>query len=301
VTKNQDLKRRAREYRKSHPDIRLADAMRAVAPPDTSDRATWSVGGTPWIRRAEVPSSCFFCGQDTIIRSMTDMATDNGRVEIYCDTGDCDAREVEVIVVEDGTTATRSRTDVRIMRHIAPANPHILWTGPGSAWAAGTAPALRMRTGWMTCVFCGETTRDGLGCTATIVVARCRKLRYCLCVTVTATKQNARTSKLFGAFSFHVPTSWPPTSPLDSRPSSLYPTGRCRPTAWTRCRCGSLGSFPGRSKRRRVAKLRASRIARFGWLSRRPVTGDAPMPSWPRSIDSVATITARVKDGVRQG
>jgi len=158
VTKNQDLKRRAREYRKSHPDIRLADAMRAVAPPDTSDRATWSVGGTPWIRRAEVPSSCFFCGQDTIIRSMTDMATDNGRVEIYCDTGDCDAREVEVIVVEDGTTATRSRTDVRIMRHIAPANPHILWTGPGSAWAAGTAPALRMRTGWMTCVFCGETT-----------------------------------------------------------------------------------------------------------------------------------------------
>ncbi|OLT79659.1 hypothetical protein BKG58_19715 [Mycobacteroides abscessus subsp. abscessus] len=158
MTKQQHLKRQARELRRANPGIRLADAMHALTPQDVAARAPWSVGSSPWIREASDPCSCLFCGQDTAILSFTDMAEDNGRVQIYCDSGNCDAREVEIIVTEDGTEATRTRTDVRILRHFPPDKPRNFWNGAGSAWSAGTAPAARSGNVAVKCVFCGEQT-----------------------------------------------------------------------------------------------------------------------------------------------
>jgi hypothetical protein len=104
-------------------------------------------------------------------------------VEIYCDSGDCDAREVEVIVVDDGTVATRNRSDVRIMAHFAPDvdRPEWVGVGPGQDWAAGTPPYLRRDHGTAAnsavCLFCGEQT-----CTLSrndVAAANCRLRSHC--------------------------------------------------------------------------------------------------------------------------
>lgn len=158
MTKQQHLKQQARELRRSNPGMRLADAMAALRPQDTVTHMRWSFGYAPWIRGASDPCGCLFCGQDTVILSLGDMAEDSGRVQIYCDSSDCDAREVEIIVVEDGTAATRGRKDVRILGHFTPEKPRNFWNGPGAAWSSGTAPAVRSGDVMTTCVFCGEQT-----------------------------------------------------------------------------------------------------------------------------------------------
>ena len=121
MTKNSALKRDARAYQREHPGTRLADAMRAV-PRSTATDGAGPTGGRakPWIQRTDVETGCYFCGRDSVILSYTDLHEDHGRVEIYCDNGDCDAREIEVIIIEDGTSTTRNRTDVRILNHFGP-------------------------------------------------------------------------------------------------------------------------------------------------------------------------------------
>ncbi|WAJ47958.1 hypothetical protein OK015_28825 (plasmid) [Mycobacterium sp. Aquia_216] len=84
------------------------------------------------------------------------MTDDPGRVAVYCDNSDCDAREFEVVIVDDGTAATRNRTDVRILAHFPPQFVDPLWAGPGEDWAAGTPPFARTRGGLVDCMFCGE-------------------------------------------------------------------------------------------------------------------------------------------------
>lgn len=161
MTKHSELKRAARAYQAAHPGMRLADAIRAVARPEASDRRRWTPTATPWLRTpGSGPADCYFCGQDTAIWSATDMPNDSGRVAVYCENPDCDAREAEVLVVDDGTDATPKRTDVRILAHYPPAPPQkpIFGPGPGAAWAAGTTPALRTTTEPLSCLFCGEDT-----------------------------------------------------------------------------------------------------------------------------------------------
>jgi len=83
----------------------------------------WESGDEPWIRReltgdafgARGYAQCYFCGEHTAKLSGTDLRSDSGRVEVYCDNGDCDAREVTVIVTRDGNRADM-RADVRILR-----------------------------------------------------------------------------------------------------------------------------------------------------------------------------------------
>lgn len=181
MTKQQNLKRQARELRRANPGMRLADAMSALTPKDVATRARWSVGDRPWIRGAFDPCSCLFCGQDTAILSFGDMAEDIGRVQIYCDGEDCDAREVEIIVTEDGTGATRNRTDVRILRHFPPEKPRYHATGVGFAWSAGTTPAVRAGNLVATCMFCGEPTwalsRNDIAADTDRVRVHCRNSR----------------------------------------------------------------------------------------------------------------------------
>lgn len=144
-------------------------------------RASWSVGDSPWIRGASTPCSCLFCGQDTAILSFGDMAEDKGRVQIYCENSDCDAQEVEVIVVEDGMATTRGRTDVRILRHFAPEESRHFWTGHGSEWSSGTTPMMRQGGGAATCVFCGgrscTLSRNDIAADTDRILIHCRNSR----------------------------------------------------------------------------------------------------------------------------
>lgn len=82
----------------------------------------WNAGENPWVRRALDGSpfgsagyaQCYFCGGMAAKLSVGDLSGDSGRVEVYCDNGDCDARETVVLVARDGHHSDR-RADVRIL------------------------------------------------------------------------------------------------------------------------------------------------------------------------------------------
>ncbi|WP_052731530.1 hypothetical protein [Streptomyces sp. MBT28] len=85
---------------------------------------TWEAGATPWLRRHQTnagygielnPIQCLFCGGQTVKRSSTDHEEDPGRIELYCDNGSCDAREMILLVRRDGAEAGL-RADVRALR-----------------------------------------------------------------------------------------------------------------------------------------------------------------------------------------
>lgn len=156
MTKNSALKKDAHAYQRKHPGTRLSDAMRAVC--RTAALVSASEPAAPWIQQVDARAGCYFCGRDSVILSFGDLGEDRGRVQIYCDNGDCDAREVEVIVSDDGGTATRNRSDVRILEHFPPDGRRPDWVGfgPGADWAAGTVAFLRRTAEAATCLFCGQ-------------------------------------------------------------------------------------------------------------------------------------------------
>ena len=57
-----------------------------------------------------------FCGDETVILSDFDRALDYGRVEVYCDSPECDAREV-VLLIRRGEGANM-RADVRALEAV---------------------------------------------------------------------------------------------------------------------------------------------------------------------------------------
>ncbi len=88
----------------------------------------WSAGDEPWIRRQSRlgagsatdnggGAQCYFCGENTLKRSFGDLSADAGRVGVYCDNSDCDAREITVVVDRDGAGAG-SRADVRTLQYL---------------------------------------------------------------------------------------------------------------------------------------------------------------------------------------
>jgi len=86
----------------------------------------WDAGTTPWLRREQPettwthepkPVQCMFCGEHTVKRSKPDSAEDTGRLELYCDNGLCDAREMVLLVRRDGSEA-HLRSDVRALHLI---------------------------------------------------------------------------------------------------------------------------------------------------------------------------------------
>jgi hypothetical protein len=82
----------------------------------------WENGTEPWIRK-NPKAICYFCGEPTAIVSWSDLKEDTGRVEVYCDNGKCDAREMTVLVTGDGGGASR-RADVQALADIDTA-PHL--------------------------------------------------------------------------------------------------------------------------------------------------------------------------------
>jgi hypothetical protein len=162
MTKNSAQKKAARAYQDAHPNTRLADALRAVERPVPLSLFEWRRGEVPWLRRFDVSAVCYFCGNDTAILSFGDMPADCGRLQAYCQHPKCDAREVEVIVIDDTSVATRNRTDVRILAHFPPAARSPYWetNSRGRDWTGGTPPFVRahgdVNRAAPQCLFCGE-------------------------------------------------------------------------------------------------------------------------------------------------
>lgn len=156
MTKNAAKKNAARAYQAAHPGTNFTAALRAVehtAPPND-----WAPGQVPWIRTIDrTPITCYLCGKTTMITSFGDSG-DRGRVQLYCDNGQCEAREVEVIVLRDGTAATSNRADVQVLVGIAAAAHHRTeLPDAGNSWIAGAVPWARSAPGPQLCVFCGQT------------------------------------------------------------------------------------------------------------------------------------------------
>lgn len=162
MTKNYAKKRAAKALQLANPGTTRPAAMRAVDHSAPAATRTWRRGSTPWMRTpANQPSECYFCGHHTAIRSFGDHPTDNGRLSAYCENSDCAAREYEIIVVDDNTTATRNRSDVRILAHFGPVTDRPTWNiRSDQDWAAGTAPHVRRNPSPTVCLFCGEHTNQ---------------------------------------------------------------------------------------------------------------------------------------------
>ncbi len=69
----------------------------------------------PFARRAAVAGEpgllCPFCGTDELLVSTRDREEDSGRVQMYCSSPECDAREFEIIVRRDGQPEKRADID----------------------------------------------------------------------------------------------------------------------------------------------------------------------------------------------
>lgn len=175
MTKNAAKKRAIRAYQQAHPGMnyheadRAVQALRATGVRSAGDRpapaADWIHGSAPWIRRrvgsptGPEAITCYLCGQSTMIRSLGDVENDHGRVQLYCDNPHCAAREVELIVLRDGNSATLRRADVEALEAIAAAAHHpIQALGEPGSWIVGAMPWVRITEAPVTCVFCGKQT-----------------------------------------------------------------------------------------------------------------------------------------------
>lgn len=120
---------------------------------------SWDAGSVPWVQRALDGSAwgssgyaqCYFCGDMSVKLSVGDLSADHGRVEVYCDNGDCDAREMTTIVTRDGHHSDR-RADVRMLdaidadNHTTEVRPLVVKSLSEIAQSEDSAGALARRT-----------------------------------------------------------------------------------------------------------------------------------------------------------
>jgi hypothetical protein len=78
-----------------------------------------------------------FCGGDTAKLSNLDQAADYGRVELYCDSPDCDAGAVIVLVRQGGSAAKRA--DVRALSAVDKYAPEAETTPEPDVYDGGDA------------------------------------------------------------------------------------------------------------------------------------------------------------------
>jgi hypothetical protein len=111
----------------------------------------WNPKETPWLRREDANpakrgtavAQCYFCGDLTAKLSYGDAGSDNGRVEVYCDNQDCEARET-VVIVERDSHGAGDRADVRALKAVdedshTAAMPELTARGLGEIMAWGKA------------------------------------------------------------------------------------------------------------------------------------------------------------------
>lgn len=161
MTKNSSHKKAARALQRAKPGMNFNAALAALdrrRPPGPA--RSWAAHGQdPWVRTLDdgTPTRCYLCGRTSGIVSFGDLPVDPGRVQMYCEHHQCDARETEIIVVDDGTAATAQRSDVRILAHFPPVTERAEWWKPDArrTWAAGMTPHVRSSGQQMPCLFCG--------------------------------------------------------------------------------------------------------------------------------------------------
>lgn len=102
---------------------RLRQLHETVVSPlrEAAPTGEWDPDQQPWARRAldngeTVP--CYFCGEIAIIQSYSDNQADNGRLEVYCNSPQCDARETTVLVMRGG--GAHLRADVKALNSAEP-------------------------------------------------------------------------------------------------------------------------------------------------------------------------------------
>jgi hypothetical protein len=154
-------KKAARTFMREHPGTTFPAAKRAVARSTVPASDSPAPQSIPWLRRRvsrENPTSCYFCGANTLIRSSGDLSVDHRRVQVYCDNDQCDARATEVVVVDDSTKDTAARTDVRVLAEYGPVldRPASSLIEEVGDWIPGATPVAR--TGTSVCLFCGEAS-----------------------------------------------------------------------------------------------------------------------------------------------
>lgn len=186
MTKNSAMKRAARAYQQAHPGTPFPVALRAVDTRSAGGRpapaADWSHGSTPWVRGVDGSPAgseaiiCYLCGSSTMMRSWGDLADDHGRIQLYCDNPDCAAREVEMIVLEDGNPATGRRADVRALMAVRAEVRSTIAQNEPDSWVTGTPPWARVIGEPVMCLFCGKRT-----CTPSPsdAVHDCGRIRWC--------------------------------------------------------------------------------------------------------------------------
>lgn len=101
------------------------------------DRTGFAEGDQPAARRARVdrdylPFPCYFCGDRKLKRSYSDNDRDPGRLDLYCDSPNCDAREIAVIVRRGA--GAHMRDDVRAINEVRPPSQRL---GGGATWLSG--------------------------------------------------------------------------------------------------------------------------------------------------------------------
>ena len=106
-------------------DLPMPISARAV------DGHTWDTDETPWLKGIQSSTlgepgmgyaQCLMCGAETLKLSSTDVWADTGRLTLYCDNMNCDAREMELVVTRDNGRALR-RADVRALKAIDDGRP----------------------------------------------------------------------------------------------------------------------------------------------------------------------------------
>lgn len=151
-------RKRARTYQQAY-GVSYTHALRAV-----TASGGWANGITPWLRHSRKPFTCYFCGSVAAIRSWGDLDGDTERVEFYCQNSDCKAREVDVLVVDDGTDRTRRRADAKALLRFPGevlADPVLINGDEQLGWMVRMSPLPAARTsGQVQCLFCGERTCD---------------------------------------------------------------------------------------------------------------------------------------------
>jgi hypothetical protein len=76
------------------------------------------IGEIPWARRQSQGLTCPFCGDPSVRVSMNDLDSDPVRLELYCDSEHCDAREFVVLLLRGNLRQDLARADVAALRAV---------------------------------------------------------------------------------------------------------------------------------------------------------------------------------------
>jgi hypothetical protein len=76
------------------------------------------IGEIPWARRQPGGLTCPFCGDPSATVSMNDLDSDPVRLELYCDSDACDAREFVVLLLRGNLRQDLVRADVAALRAV---------------------------------------------------------------------------------------------------------------------------------------------------------------------------------------